>query len=106
MFKKGLWAIAAVCLQKLQVQNCEPVRIKDHDIVPMVMLAYPDSFGNVTTNKRAISSRGWNPLNRNCLLNPEIVRTRGTQVYKSDSKFEDAGPSSPPRGFCIDTDYF
>ena len=62
MFKKGLCA-ATVCLQKLQVQNSEPIRIKDHDIVPMVMSACPDSFGsNVTTNKRAVASRGWNPL--------------------------------------------
>ena len=79
MFKKGLWA-AAVRLQKLQVQNCETVRIWDHDIVPMVMSAYPNSFGNITTNKRAIVCRGWNPLNQNCLLNPKIMKTRGSQL--------------------------
>ena len=95
MFKKGLWA-AAVHLQKLQVENCEPIRIKDHDIIPMVMSAHPDSFGNMTTNKRVILSQGWNPLNRNCLLNPQIVRTRGNEVYKSNNDFKVYWPSSPP----------
>ena len=83
-------------MQKLQVQNQKLICIKDHDIVPMVMSAYPNSFGNVTTNKKAIASCGWNPLNRNCLLNQTIVETRGVDTYKSNEEFCPYQPSSPP----------
>ena len=32
------------------------------------------SFAIVETNKKAIRDKGWNPLNYNCLLHPDIIR--------------------------------
>ena len=45
------------------------------DIIPMVNYAWSKSFARVDTNKKAIASRGWNPLNYNLLTNKQITPT-------------------------------
>ena len=45
------------------------------DIMMMINHAWPLSFGNVRTNKKAIEERGWFPFNRNLLLDEEIRQT-------------------------------
>lgn len=42
----------------------------------IVSQAWAHSFARIVQNKSAIADRGWNPLNYNCLLHPEIVATR------------------------------
>ena len=42
-------------------------RFEPTDIVPLVNKAFPMSFGNQGSAIRAISQRGWNPLNFNLL---------------------------------------
>ena len=51
-------------------------RIETTDIVPMCNRVFLKSFANIKGNKHAIALGGWNPLNRNVLLHPEIVKTR------------------------------
>ena len=46
------------------------------DVTYIVSQAWAHSFARVVQNKSAIADRGWNPLNYNCLLHPEIVATR------------------------------
>ena len=45
------------------------------DIIPLVNQSFPSSFGNRLTNKKALAVRGWNPYNRNLLLDPTIRAT-------------------------------
>ena len=45
------------------------------DIVPIINEAWTLSFARVQNNKKAISERGWGPLNRNLLLYKELLQT-------------------------------
>ena len=49
-----------------------PIYLGSEDIVPLVNKAWGKAFANIHTNKKSIAERGWNPLNRNLLLNKEI----------------------------------
>ena len=46
----------------------------------MINRIWPLSFGRKITNKIAISERGWNPLNRHLLIDPDIIKTRSTTI--------------------------
>ena len=37
--------------------------IKPEDIIPLVNLIFHSALGNVINNNKAVSDRGWNPLN-------------------------------------------
>ncbi len=50
--------------------------INKEDVTHIVFQAWTHSFARVVQNKSAIADCGWNPLNYNCLLHPEIVATR------------------------------
>jgi hypothetical protein len=50
--------------------------INKEDITYIVSQAWADSFARDAHNKSAMADCGWNPLNYNCLLHPEIVATR------------------------------
>lgn len=50
--------------------------INKEDVTYIVSQAWAHSFARIVQNKSAIADRGWNPLNYNCLLHPEIVATR------------------------------
>ena len=45
------------------------------DLIPLINKAWDNSFAKVATNKKAIADRGWNPLNYNLLIIPEIRQT-------------------------------
>jgi len=45
------------------------------DIIPIINEAWTLSFARVQNNKKAISERGWGPLNRNLLLYKELLQT-------------------------------
>jgi hypothetical protein len=53
-----------------------PATISKTDIIPLVNIAWARSFARRESNKKAISMRGWNPLNRGCLENPEVLATK------------------------------
>ena len=49
--------------------------IFSYKIIILVNYAWAHSFGKVATNQHAIAERGWNPLNRNLLLNTQLRAT-------------------------------
>ena len=52
-------------------------KIENYEIIPRIVNpSWDGSFARVEYNKRAIGKRGWNPLNRGCLLHPEILATK------------------------------
>ena len=50
------------------------------DILPLVTKCWPMAFGNVKNNQKAIVERGWNPYNRELLLNPVIRATMNEEM--------------------------
>ena len=50
--------------------------LEKSDILPLINIIWSKSFGRIRTNRKAISDRGWNPLNRRLLYDPEILKTR------------------------------
>ena len=59
-----------------------PFAIEKSDIVALVSTAWEKSFATKITNRKAISERGWGPLNYNLLLTAEIKNT-STQLNSS-----------------------
>ena len=50
--------------------------IVDTDLMPIINSAWKRSFGRVDKNRNAICDRGWYPLNKALLLDPDIIATR------------------------------
>jgi hypothetical protein len=63
-------------LVSYKMQHGMPIGLTCEDVIPLINSAWPQSFGNKTTNSKAIADRGWNPLNRALLLHPEIEKER------------------------------
>jgi hypothetical protein len=59
--------------------NGYPFAIEKSDVVKLVALAWKESFAQKQTNMKAIAARGWNPLNYNILLHPEIQVSKTAQ---------------------------
>jgi hypothetical protein len=55
------------------------------DIIPLVNAAWNDSFGNVLSSKKAITERGWNPLNYCLLDNPALQKNEMSEMSTSTS---------------------
>ena len=56
------------------------------DIIPLINKAWKQSFARVEKNRNAIADRGWNPLNRNLLLDPSIRATMTDRERIKESK--------------------
>ena len=52
-----------------------PVKFQASDIIPMLNKAWASSFGDPSMTMKALSDRGWNPLNRAVMKIPEILAT-------------------------------
>ena len=63
--------------------KCMKLTIDYTDVIPLVNYAWAQSFWRVTSNKKAICDRGWNPLNRNLLLDSKL-RSSMTEKDKID----------------------
>jgi hypothetical protein len=74
-FKMALTRYKRELLRRKELAGIE-FGINKEDITYIVNQAWADSFARVVHNKSAIADRGWNPLNYNCLLHPEIAATR------------------------------
>ena len=59
--------------------------LRPTDLMPLINYAWSNSFARVTTNKKAIVERGWNPLNYNLLLNKELRATMTIAEKLSES---------------------
>jgi len=57
------------------------------DTIPLVNVSWEKSFARVDKNKNDIADRGWNPLNRNLLLFPEIRATMTEEEADSEASY-------------------
>jgi hypothetical protein len=66
--QNGSWKMATTLekrkLCRFRISMGMPLNVRPSDVVPACNVACKSSFARVTTNKRAIARRGWNPLNR------------------------------------------
>ena len=62
---------------------CSELELVPTDIVPMVGMAWYESFADVSGNVQAILERGWNPLTKKLLLDPHLRRTM-TEVDREE----------------------
>ena len=82
--------------------NHEPIKIRRSDIVYMLSKAWPDCYGDLEGNRKAIRERGWGPLNRGVLHHPDILLTKKnvlspstiTTTVVADGRLDDANVSS------------
>ena len=49
--------------------------IEPYEIIPLINSAWSKSFARPLSNRKAIAARGWNPLNRNILLDETLRAT-------------------------------
>ena len=70
----------------------QKLNIMSSDIVPLVNACWPLAFANVTTNKKAISERGWMPYNRVLLLNELLQATITEEMIVYEKKSNLFGP--------------
>jgi hypothetical protein len=69
-------------LREDQIAHGESIEIKRYNVVPMIRNCFSSSFGDLKGNKKAIIERGWNPLNRACLVMPDIEKTKTKAAFK------------------------
>ena len=86
-FKENL-RLAAHAIRDGQRRDETIIKIRKIDIVPMIMTAFPKLFVHMPNNKKAIAKRGWNPLNKACLLNDEVMYKKGKHRYVSECEDE------------------
>ena len=63
-----------------------PPSLNDQDLMPIINQAWQQSFAKVATNKKAISDRGWSPLNRAILRNEDLRATMTRQEAANEAK--------------------
>jgi hypothetical protein len=63
-------------LVKLKLKRQMPITIEKTDVIPLMNYAWKRSFARKESNQKALCARGWNPLNYNLLLHPEIAATK------------------------------
>jgi hypothetical protein len=86
-FKENL-RVFAHAVRDQQRRDMTSIKLRKTDIIPMIMSAYHKSFGHTPNNKKAIAKRGWNPLNRACLLNAEVMDKKGEHRYPSEDELD------------------
>lgn len=59
----GCFKIELTKAKQKYLQHRSKPKFEPTDIVPLVNMAFPKSFGNQENARKAIASRGWNPLN-------------------------------------------
>ncbi|MFN9982628.1 MAG: hypothetical protein ACK53Y_22055, partial [bacterium] len=59
----GCFKIELTKAKRKYLQHRSKPKFEPTDIVPLVNMAFPKSFGNQENARKAIASRGWNPLN-------------------------------------------
>lgn len=83
---KMLLNMAKRKLFRKRMDSClQDMHLVKTDIVPLVRECFMTAFGNVESNRRVISDRGWAPYNRNLLLHP-VIRATITEGMIEDEK--------------------
>ena len=63
----GAYKVELAKAKRKYIEKRETPKFEPTDIVPLVNMAFPRSFGNRKNAIKAIADRGWNPLNFNIL---------------------------------------
>jgi hypothetical protein len=96
--QNGSWKMATTRdkrkLSQFRISMGMPLSIKPSDIVPVVNTAWKQSFARVPSNKRAISRRGWQPLNRGLLKHPEVLKTKVSQTRTTTPSSQEIVPTA------------
>lgn len=83
-FKMSLTKHKQDLMKKKESQGQE-FAVEKEDVVHLVSHAWDDSFARIVSNKKAITARGWNPLNYSCLTNAENRATM-SEIHKEDER--------------------
>ena len=70
----------AEILKQREVLNMAHLSLQKTDTIPIVNYSWERSFAIVENNKKALLQRGWSPMNRALLVDPEIARTKDDQI--------------------------
>ena len=73
---KSNWYKEKDLLIQWKANNGYKISLGKTDIIPLLNRAVTTSFGNTNNAKKALSARGWNPLNYFCLTLPEVTTTK------------------------------
>jgi len=77
-----------ILLEKKDMMGLHDEGILDTDMMPLINYAWERSFARVQKNKNAICDRGWNPLNRVLLLDPDLNATRTVNEKSTDYQLQ------------------
>ena len=64
------------------------------DIIPLVNMAWKDSFSNATNSKKEIRERGWGQLNYCLLDHPELNKSKATTLSSNNNDNETVNVNS------------
>ena len=70
-----------------------PRSIKPEDTTPLVNLIFHSAWGNVTNNNKAVSDRGWNPLNRKLVEHSSLAPATTDASLATSANSNDATSS-------------
>ena len=73
-------------LVDFRLQKSLPASLQSKDLIPLLNKAWSKSFGRVKQNKKGISDHGWNPLNFNLILLPEIRATMTQKEIQAEKE--------------------
>ncbi len=81
------------------IKKRETPKFEPTDIVPLVNMAFPKSFGNRKNAIKAIADRGWNPLNFNILTTlpaaaknvVDLTADRGSDIISTSNTTSNSG---------------
>jgi hypothetical protein len=83
-------------LVKLKKNLHMSINFSSTDVMPLLNKAWAESFGDIEHVKSALATTGWNPLNRNCLLLPEVLKTKPQEESAVVTPGTDPEDSMPP----------
>ncbi len=85
----GSYKIELAKAKRKYIEKRDTPKFEPTDIIPLVNMAFPRSFGNKKNAIKAIADRGWNPLNYNILTSlpqqKDVVDLTATTVTTESS---------------------
>ena len=97
----GAYKIELARAKRRYVERRDTPRFEPTDIVPLVNMSFPKSFGNRNNAVKAISERGWNPINYNILTNLPSAKNIVDLTTEADSQANATDSSSNHTGMLI-----
>ena len=76
--QNGCFKMALAKAKRAVTNRRDDAKFYQTDIIPLVKIAWEQSFARVHSNKKAICDRGWFPLNKALLLHPLVLKSKPT----------------------------